>query len=113
VAISPAASDETARAVDRTAEAEATLGAVGAPEAEEPDAEAYFDRTMEAASELSRHREEREAAFRTRAREGTTSEFPTLADIAIELALGALRLARTIATAPLRLALAFLRPREA
>ena len=40
-------------------------------------------------------------------------QLPGLSAIGIELALGALRLARTIATAPLRLGIAFLRSREA
>jgi hypothetical protein len=40
-------------------------------------------------------------------------QLPGLSAIGVELALGALRLARTIATAPLRIGLAFLRSREA
>jgi hypothetical protein len=65
-------------------------------------------RTEAAEAELARRREEAEA-YRANGEEG----FPGLSAIGIELALGAMRLARTIATAPLRIGLAFLRPREA
>jgi hypothetical protein len=68
-----------------------------------------LDRAAEAQSELSRRREEQETAYR----QEQPSEFPGLSAIAIEIAIGALRLARTIVTAPFRLTLAFLRGREA
>jgi hypothetical protein len=64
----------------------------------------------EAQAELSRRREEAE---REAARAERPEEIPGLGGIVVELAIGALRLARTILTAPLRLVLAFLRPREA
>jgi hypothetical protein len=65
-------------------------------------------RTEAAEAELQRRREEME-----RARQANGEErIPALSAIGIELAIGAMRLARTIATAPLRIGLAFLRPRE-
>jgi hypothetical protein len=57
-----------------------------------------------------RRRNERAAAT---SREHEAGEVPRLSEIALEIALGALRLARTLLTAPLRLAIALLRPREA
>ncbi len=66
-------------------------------------------RRNEAEAELARRRVEAEAA----ARALRERNIPGLSAIAVELTLGSLRLARTIATAPLRLALAFLRPHEA
>jgi hypothetical protein len=62
----------------------------------------------EAGEELARWREQAEAA-RRRAGE---RELPGFTEIGMEIALGALRLARTILTAPLRIGLAFLRPRD-
>jgi hypothetical protein len=70
--------------------------------ADEPDSRLW----TEAQAELTRRREE-EAESRA-----AGGEFPSMSAIGIELALGALRLIRTIATAPLRLGLAFLRPRD-
>jgi hypothetical protein len=65
----------------------------------------------EAQAELARRREdaEREAA----AYADRPEEIPGLGGIGLELTIAALRLARTLVTAPLRIALAFLRPREA
>jgi hypothetical protein len=65
----------------------------------------------EARSELARRREdaEREAA----AHADRPEEIPGLGGIGLELTIAALRLARTLVTAPLRIGLAFLRPREA
>jgi hypothetical protein len=62
----------------------------------------------EAGEELARWREQAEAA-RRRAGE---RELPGFTEIGMEIALGALRLARTVLTAPLRIGLAFLRPRD-
>jgi hypothetical protein len=64
----------------------------------------------EAQAELSRRRRaaEREAA----AHADRPEDIPGFRDIGVELALGALRLARTLVTAPLRIGLAFLRARE-
>jgi hypothetical protein len=65
----------------------------------------------DAQAELSRRREEaeREAA----AGAARPEDVPGFRDVGVELALAALRLFRTIFTAPLRIGLAFLRPREA
>lgn len=49
----------------------------------------------------------------TGARPAGERNVPGLPALAIELAIGAMRLTRRIATAPLRLGLALLRPREA
>jgi hypothetical protein len=68
--------------------------------------DAVVARAEEAQAELSRRREEHE-------RREAGGEVPGLSEVGIEIAIGALRLARTILTAPLRLVLAFLRAREA
>jgi hypothetical protein len=60
----------------------------------------------EAAAQLRKHREEMEEAARDRE---ASRELPGAASIGLELAIGALRLVRTMATAPLRIGLAFLR----
>jgi hypothetical protein len=57
-------------------------------------------------------RRQPQAASRREA-EARAGEYPGFSEIALEIALGALRLTRTLLTAPLRLALALLRPREA
>jgi len=74
-------------------------------------------RRAQAEAELGRRRE---AAGRLRSAEaGAASHgdaeglLPGLSAIGVELALGALRLARTVATAPLRVGLALLRSRDA
>lgn len=71
---------------------------------EEPDAR----RRAEAEAELGRRREAADAASRWNG-EG---DLPGLSAIGVELALGAMRLARTVATAPLRMVLALLRSRD-
>jgi hypothetical protein len=67
-------------------------------------------RTEAASTELGRRRAEQEAAA---AREKERGLLPGARQIAFELALGAARLLRTLLIAPLRIALAFLWPREA
>jgi len=94
------------RAVEPTPDTEAAEPAGGSTAAGE---EADARRRAEAQAELSRRRE---ATVEARPADGA-GEFPGLKEIGIELAIGALRLARTIATAPLRLGLALLRSREA
>jgi hypothetical protein len=63
-----------------------------------------------AADWLGAHREQTEEAAR---REEQARELPGAAAIALELAIGALRLVRSLAFAPLRLGLAFLRRGDA
>jgi hypothetical protein len=70
-----------------------------------PQPEADAERREEAEAELSRRREEAERA----AAGEPGSDVPTMRDIAVELAIGSMRLVRTLATAPLRIGLAFLR----
>ncbi len=94
------------RAVEPTPDAEAVEPA-GGPTAAGEEADAR--RRADAQAELSRRRE---ATVEERPADGA-GELPGLKEIGIELAIGALRLARTIATAPLRLGLALLRSREA
>lgn len=60
----------------------------------------------DAAAQLRRHREEMEEAARARE---VARELPGAASLGLELAVGALRLVRTMATAPLRIGLALLR----
>ena len=60
---------------------------------------------------LGRRREHAEAEGR-RVEAEAESELGGASAIAVELAIGALRLVRTIATAPLRIGLAFLRARD-
>jgi hypothetical protein len=59
-----------------------------------------------AADQLRAHREEMEEASRRREEE---RDLPGAATLGLELAVGALRLVRAVATAPVRLGLAFLR----
>jgi hypothetical protein len=61
-----------------------------------------------AGDELARWREEAEAARRR-----ADQDLPGFGAIGMEIAVGALRLARTLLTAPLRIGLAFLSPRDA
>jgi hypothetical protein len=61
-------------------------------------------RAAAAQSELRRRREAREAV--------EPRSVPGVSDMAVEIGIGALRLARTVVTAPFRLALALLRARE-
>jgi hypothetical protein len=68
-------------------------------------------RVHAASIELGRRREDAQAEGRRVEREAE-SELGGASAIAVELAIGALRLVRTIATAPLRIALAFLRARD-
>jgi hypothetical protein len=63
-------------------------------------------READAGAELARWRAEVEAARRAEA----GRDLPGFGEIAVEIAIGALRLARTLLTAPLRIGLAFLRP---
>ena len=67
-------------------------------------------RTEAASRELSLRREEREAEARPRDEERI---LPGAASMGLELAVGALRLVGAMVTAPVRIGLAFLRPREA
>jgi hypothetical protein len=64
----------------------------------------------EAQAELSRRREDAERAAAAYA--DRPEEIPTLGGVGLELTIAALRLARTLVTAPVRIGLAFLRPRE-
>jgi len=95
------------RGLHLAAEPESGAEEAGGPTAAAKDADAR--RRTEAQADLSRRRE---ATVEERPADGA-GEFPGLKEIGIELAIGALRLARTIATAPLRLGLALLRSREA
>ena len=95
---------ETGIREDMARVAHAVEEAAGAAEAE------LRSRTEAASAELARRREDAEADARRL--EGGASELGDVSSVAVELAIGAMRLVRTIATAPLRIALAFLRSRE-
>jgi hypothetical protein len=105
----PAAVDESAGsgdAVDREAaelarRIEATVGAAEGTLRTGPDS---------AAEQLRAHREQMEEAARRRE---AARELPGVARLGLELAVGTLRLARAVATAPFRIGLAFLRRGEA
>jgi hypothetical protein len=99
--------DEPVRAAEPALAGRAGVPGYARLVAEEDEAEA---RRAEAQGELSRRREEAE---RDAARAQRPEEIPGLGGIGVALAIAAVRLARTLVTAPLRIALAFLRPREA
>ena len=102
---------EARRADERTEERAGAAGLARAAEhAAEKAEEELRSRVAAASEELGRRREEAESDAR---RLGDGGEWPGLSAFIVELAIGALRLVRTVATAPLRIGLAFLRTREA
>src|SRR6266542_2760350 len=102
---------EARRADERTEERAGAAGLARAAEhAAEKAEEELRSRVAAASEELGRRREEAESDAR---RLGDGGEWPGLSAFIVELAIGALRLVRTVTTAPLRIGLAFLRTREA
>ena len=99
------------RADERTEERAGAAGLARAAEhAAEKAEEELRSRVAAASEELGRRRKKAESDAR---RLGDGGEWPGLSAFIVELAIGALRLVRTVATAPLRIGLAFLRTREA
>ncbi|HEX9400498.1 MAG TPA: hypothetical protein VF912_10340 [Anaeromyxobacter sp.] len=101
---------EQASGVESADRAEAAALARAAAVAAEAAEEQLRSRVAAASRELGRRREDAQAEGR---RMEDARELPGMSAFAMELAIGALRLVRTILTAPLRIGLAFLRPREA
>ncbi len=103
----PAIETDEARAAQDREAAEMARGIEAAAASAAEDLQLRADAASE---ELGRRREAMEAEAGRREDE---RDVPGMATIGLELAVGALRLARAVATAPIRIGLAFLWPREA